>query len=111
MESVDRRGRWLVSGVLGLAILGTAGCGGTTAAPTTREAGPPIVLNVPEGAAPSKTPKAKPSPSPSTVKAQTSDENRTSKQVPVAKPKSINDSPNTGRTPNTPPSPPSARTP
>ncbi len=112
METTNRGGRWLVSGVLGLAVLGTAGCAGG-AGPSSQQAGPAVVLNAPADTGLSKPPSGKSaavkgagtgSASPSA----TPDADRTTKQVPPAKPKSVNDSPDTG---NTPKSPPSARTP
>ncbi len=100
METSSSGGRWLVSGVLGLAVLGTAGCA-TTATPASRDAGPAVVLNVPAEPTPSAS--ASPTAKPSPVKAKaTASADGTAKKVPAPSPESANEGPD---------SPPSARTP
>lgn len=42
MDAPNRAPRWIVTGVLGLAVLGTAGCGSSPA--TVAEAGPAVVV-------------------------------------------------------------------
>lgn len=123
METSTRGGRWLVSGVLGLAVLGAAGCGGPGASPSTSEqVGPAVVLNAPADSGLSKPPASK-----STSKAAGAgaagaagtavsavSPDGATKQVPAAKPKPAKDSPNsapTARTAKTPNTPPSANTP
>ena len=50
----------MVSGVLGLAVLGAAGCGGPGASPGTSEpVGPGVVLDAPAGSGLSKPPAPK----------------------------------------------------
>ncbi|MFT4217109.1 MAG: hypothetical protein QM619_08005 [Micropruina sp.] len=112
MDTSNRGGRWLVSGAIGLAVLGTAGC--ARSGPTSQQAGPAVVLSAPTQAVPSKQPSAKASPLKSTsteTSTATVDGDRTTKQVPLAKPKSLNETSNSAPSPRTPKSPPSARTP
>ncbi|MFT4295600.1 MAG: hypothetical protein QM582_09320 [Micropruina sp.] len=125
METSTRAGRWLVSGALGLAMLGAGGCA-TSAAPSSEDAGPAVVLNAPADAGPARPPSAKDTRTKGagvTGAAGDSSADRASKRVdqgdasakvPAAKPKSVNDSPNSPASPNTPASPrtaPSATTP
>ena len=107
METSTRSGRWLVSGVLGLAVLGAAGCS-ADANPSSQQAGPAVVLNAPADSGLSKPPSSKTADVRTTggagtaISAVTPDRDVATKKVPAAKPKSINDSPD---------SPPSADTP
>ncbi|HMQ36728.1 MAG TPA: hypothetical protein PKA07_04135 [Micropruina sp.] len=107
METSTRSGRWLVSGVLGLAVLGAAGCS-ADANPSSQQAGPAVVLNAPADSGLSKPPSSKTADVRTTggagtaISAVTPDRDVATKKVPAAKPKSINDTPD---------SPPSADTP
>lgn len=47
-DSSARAARWLVSGVLGLAVLGSAGCATTGTAAVTQQVGPAVVLDGPK---------------------------------------------------------------
>lgn len=115
-SGLNRGGRWLVTGVLGLAVLGAAGCA-TESGHRSQPAGPAVVLDAPSGTGlrvpPAENAAAVANAGSGPAKTSVSPDDRTSKQVPAAKPKPI-DSPNTPATPDTgktPVSPPSARTP
>ena len=109
METSTRSGRWLVSGVLGLAVLGAAGCS-ADANPSSQQAGPAVVLNAPADSGLSKPPSSKTADVRTTggagtaISAVTPDRDVATKKVPAAKPKSINDSPDSPPSPRTPPS-------
>lgn len=112
-----RGGRWLVTGVLGLAVLGATGCA-TDTGHRSQPAGPAVVLDAPSGAGglsrpPTEKVTAGSKADSDAATTSVGPDDRTTKQVPAAKPKAI-ESPNTPKSPNTgktPVSPPSARTP
>ena len=102
-RSSSTHARWLVTGVLGLAVLGTSGCATETAA-LTQQVGPAVVLN-----GPAEGRQAKPPATPTSTKASagtgaTAGDDKgsrdgTVKKVPPASPQSVN-------SPETPPSAP-----
>lgn len=102
-----------MSGVLGLAVLGAAGCAGPAgASPSTSEqVGPAVVLNAPADAGAAKQPSSKATSKAKDTKSKagattaisaiTPDDDGATKKVPAAKPKPAKDSPNSAPTAKT----------
>ncbi len=105
-----RIGRWLVSGALGLAVLGAGGCA-ESAEPDIESAGPAVLVNarVDSGSPVTKPPGATSGlvvigdGGPGRPATMAESDGRATK-VPPANPRSINDSPVSPRSERTPPS-------
>lgn len=123
MDAPIRAGRWLVSGALGLAVLGVGGCA-TQADPDVKQAGPAVVVNAGVDVGPVKPPvtivpgakaagaiEGKGTDTGTTAPTTKAEPDGQAKKVPAAKPRPLNDSPASPKSPLSARSPRSANTP
>lgn len=121
MDAPTRAGRWLVSGALGLAVLGAGGCA-TETQPAAKQAGPAVVVNAGVDVGPVRPPVAvgPGAKGAGAIQGKGTDTGTTTtkaepdgqaKKVPAAKPRPLNDSPASPKSPLSARSPRSANTP